>query len=358
MGNCLVTKLKGTVDADLPKLGEFRMKSHYVENFVANKTLFAGAGTVITVLDDNQDHYFYLEGAPANHLKTYTIPGNVDYARIWFSNGDYDISVIGKYTLTSLRFINDTVSSPNLNLEVNIDDLKYAPITEFASAGNHYVVGDIAAFAGKSMSIFSLEGTYVSGQLKSIDDITMLNDARINLKSVHALEGSLADWPSQASGALYLTNPCKITGTFADIANKTDIAQINLSSIRTIAGSINDLAKLTKLWEIAIYGNLGDYNGSIEAFVAGQIANGRTTAILNDAEHPTISLANVLKFATFGGNVLNVDGRAILTWESANKIVIYGGTAAEPTGYIYAKGATAEEIAAWEQAGKTVVVIN
>ena len=67
----------------------------------------------------------------------------------------------------------------------------------------------------------------------------------------------------------------------------------------------------------------------------------------------------VLNYATFGGTKYNEATYCYISWSSASVITIYVGA----NGYancprIYAKGATQDQIAAWQAAGKTIVQVS
>lgn len=89
-------------------------------------------------------------------------------------------------------------------------------------------------------------------------------------------------------------------------------------------------------------------------FVTSQVNAGRTTC-------SSLSIKNIQNAATFRGMEITCEENtsSFLTWDTSSKITLYmqASTIADCT-RIYAYGATAEEIAAWEQAGKTVVVVD
>lgn len=88
-------------------------------------------------------------------------------------------------------------------------------------------------------------------------------------------------------------------------------------------------------------------HGDVEALVSGFVSNGRSS------ETTGLSISNInYSHITFGDNYLVNNGK--LTWNGTSKITFITTNVNK----VYCKGATAEEIAAWEQAGKTVFVIS
>lgn len=154
--------------------------------------------------------------------------------------------------------------------------------------------------------------------------------------------------------ALSLSIQNDIEGSIAAFSNCTACEKLLIKSNPKLTGNIELLGKLTNLKELRVDGDTG-LSGTIERFVAAQIDNGRTSVNQEGAIKIYRATAGILRF---GGNVYNPGVEEYLTWESANKIIIYAGNSATDYTKVLAKGATAEEIAAWEAAGKTVTVVN
>jgi hypothetical protein len=154
--------------------------------------------------------------------------------------------------------------------------------------------------------------------------------------------------------ALSLSIKNDIEGSIAAFSNCTACEKLLIRNNQKLTGNIELLGKLTNLKELRVDSDFG-ISGTIERFVAAQIDNGRTAVSQENAIKIYSATAGALRF---GGNVYNPKVDEYLTWESANKIIIYAGNSATDYTKVLAKGATAEEIAAWEAAGKTVTVVN
>lgn len=141
-----------------------------------------------------------------------------------------------------------------------------------------------------------------------------------------------------------------ISGRLAAL-NKSTLLRINASD-SPITGVLSDLSNAVELGRIDI--SKTNIFGTIEDFVSGQVASGR-----NSPSNPILSLGLLFQ-VKFGGNNY---GRSFdsfgLTWNMTSKIIVgLGGRNESSWTTVYAKGATSEEISAWQQAGKTVVVIE
>lgn len=153
--------------------------------------------------------------------------------------------------------------------------------------------------------------------------------------------------------ALTSLAPFKGTGSFEYIKDLTNLNTLYLIG-PNFTGSIDDLGALTLLNNLQIYGG-SSITGSIESFVAAQRSHERT-----ETDTP-INCDYLMCYIPFHGYTVSTTLRRInLSW-TATKIIVYCGS---QVGYqnatdIYEKGCTAEEIAAWQAAGKTVTdVVN
>ena len=144
----------------------------------------------------------------------------------------------------------------------------------------------------------------------------------------------------------------KTHGNILSLASCPNIVDFMMANCPRIEGNITSIANKLKLSSLFIY--LTAITGSIEDVVTGQIEQGVVTG--------TISARGLASQLTFGGSIQtsDYDSGAVLYWNTASKIYFGLGNSANINSCttIYAKGATAEEISAWENAGKTVHVIS
>jgi hypothetical protein len=125
-----------------------------------------------------------------------------------------------------------------------------------------------------------------------------------------------------------------------------------IRSIGNIAGNIVDLCDKTSIKNISAWGNR--ITGDIYDFVTGQIEHGRETVSAESA----ISIDQAFSYLKFRGNTYSLGGNVFVTWESANKIILYVGNSIAQANKVVALGASASEIAEWQAAGKTVIVVS
>lgn len=324
MENCLVKKLKSVVNnSDLTTLGALKLNvsKKTISNINQQKlNIRAVEDIIVTAYGSGYFGTDNVSNIESQHYTTLSIPANTTTV-LFFKNEDYTVEIKSKYGL--FTFSNAEVS--NSIVSINIDDLSY-------SYSLHYI---------------AIEGTSSVGNIKELSSLTellTLNTANTQIK------GELQDISTLTTlTSLYISNCSNIKGSLSALQNMTSLQTLSFNHTNII-GTTQDLGKLTSL--SVCYVNRDTMSGTIEEFVATQINGGRLSV------SSPVFIGNLTKFATFGGQYYN-DANCLVTWESNNKIVVYaGGTSIAACTYVYAKGATAEEIAAWEQDGKTVVVVS
>ena len=180
MGNCLVTKLKGSVTADLPKIGE--LKLHQIFTSVQGVTL----GGTNLVIKTNGVGYFGVGSSAesvAQHLTEYThSSGDKNY---WFSAGEYDIIIENKYNINSI-----ILPAPSSQFKMSTEDIQYSNIRFLQAAygalygktenlknikpvslsviGNGSLVGTVDDFDFTNLTgVFSIGGTGIYGTIEN-----------------------------------------------------------------------------------------------------------------------------------------------------------------------------------------------
>ena len=142
-----------------------------------------------------------------------------------------------------------------------------------------------------------------------------------------------------------------LTGNVSDLV-RSGLTEINIVGTQ-ISGKLTDFSDCVSITTLSLAETL--VKDEIMDFVTRQVELERTTC-------SRITTQNIKNFAVFRGVTLeyasSVNG--CMSWDTASKVTIGLGnnTSLSNCPKIYAYGATAEEIAAWEQAGKTVVVVD
>ena len=291
--NCLVTKLKGTVDnKNLPKLGEFII--HTTQRTITNPSLQQGLGigckageqVAVRILGNG-----YLadtvEGLEGSTLKEYivTSPGK----KLFFTNGNYDIYIGNKYNCPIIS-TNDTENNYKPIFQLNLDELAYSPLT-----------------------ILSAYFTDTYGSIDSFKNITTLE--RIEL--------TLADHEA--------------SGNIESLLGSKDVLQKMVFGVMpNIIVRASDIGKFTALTDFNVYG--ATCSGSVEEIVAGQIDNGRTPG------DNVMRCPGLLRAFTFGGNLYNdYEGLTDISFESKTKILLLYHPGGSLTPTVFISGYTVEE---------------
>lgn len=321
--NCLVTKLKGSVDnASLLKMGQ--MKIHVsplksvVESSQRKLTLYAIEGKQISV-DTTGVGYFsvYNEADLSDPSKRYThyeMPSTIGSASFFFEvfpDAEYDIIISNKY---------------------NIRWFKYDTISQLNHSVFSFNLCDIAFSTG--MTEFNVNNSDVNGNIRELSKL--INLEKLNLVNTSGIQGRLSDMGSSV------------------INNIQSIKVSSTKSEKSIVAYLNDINGAINLREFAAdpIANAGE----ITTFVSAQKAAGKTVRTIEDALY-VYGISNSL---TFNGVNINTQNNAIhITWDNSNRIVVYADVFATPSSAptVYTKGYSQSEAEA-AFSGKTIIRVD
>ena len=212
MGNCLVTKLKGTVqNSNLLRVGEMRLCVNRIDNPSSETQRINLNFTEDVKLEIIGDGYFTNNTLVSNLGKSLIAKANVE-TLVYFSNGDFEIAILNKYALTKI----DTSTNKKTAIK-DIADLKY-------SSGLKY----LATNRVENVGYFS--------DIKSLTNLGYLNVSNANIN------GNLSDLKSFTHlGYLIIGNTSnKITG---NVSSLKDMTSLNTLAIQN-SDVIGDLATL------------------------------------------------------------------------------------------------------------------
>lgn len=215
--NCLVTKLKATVDnSNLKKLGVLDIYG------TGNADIGFKGSSPITVKCVSGT--MYSDSGRTQAITEKVIPVSTNSSYVYIVNGTH-IEVSSKYDITFFY------ATPTTEM-INTEDFKY------------------------STGITRLTVPQIKGNLSNLSGLT----------SCTALELVSSSAPYNFA----------LEGTAADIAGLTALTKINLVRAQHVIGSFESLGKCIALTDI----KLAESNiaGTVEAFVARQRGAGRTTA--------------------------------------------------------------------------------
>lgn len=364
--NCLVKELLANVQDTNPRYFD-KVILHVKEDTThassfpnINQLTFRGTD-VVKLKVIGSTGYFSESSALSTQLteKTYDFRGHEDVLiTIYVPNLTFDIEMSGVYCVNYIGLNGGGVDAIKSVISFNANEFGYndmervlltcsdcnfdiknverMPNLAYLTGKNSpNVVGNLEALKNRTFTYLQLSGTKVSGTLAQL----------------------LAIPAYQNKSAIDVSVLTEVGGDISALADETQLVTFNAVNNRQIFGSIESLVKLTNLTTLSLAGAYANaFTGSIENFVAGQIANGRSQVTISNK----IFCPWILTYATFGGNYYTTMGGHWLTWDSASKITIYYSTTSAFDNYshVYAKGATAEEITAWENAGKIVHIIS
>lgn len=233
MEKCLVTKLSGKVNADLPYLGELRLPIHTVQvtdvtqRRISLKTndpdckIFTADGSAKLCISNDLSN-------PSNSITYKNVIGSKQKLEIYCLDGDYDVIITNKYKITTLEAWNDkkmvwTLDLAKLSFCADLETLQFEP-------GFNGCYGDISSLSKSTKLKFVKFGVTYGGKNVS-GDIGVFS----NMKSITNLEftditgitGKLSSLNKLISLSVLSINESSITGTFEDLVK----AQCNAGRI-------------------------------------------------------------------------------------------------------------------------------
>lgn len=321
MKNCLVTKLKASVDNNsLPKLGVLQI------GIKANSSGFDQYSSMVNLRNSKQFTITAKNGAyfaesyagldsPATRLTSLTVPQNTTKA-IYVGNKDGILEISEKYTLV---YLGNTYAKSHPIMDLALSDLKYSTAVSTLGIGNQS--GDLSEIFGLPLVELRLHGPVTSDSIAFTS--TSFRVAYLNALNV---KGNLSQFPT-----------CPNLETL-DMGSSAIMGDITLIAKQPVGAMIN----------IINSGITGTIEGLVESFVDDYD--------VNTYDGKNIGLQPVFQGVTFGGTIHSTGGayRAYLSWIGKEKIWIsYGASSLATCPNILCKGFTQEE-AEEKWPGKTV----
>lgn len=217
MEKCLVTKLQGNVNGNLPYFGELRIPVHTVSNITE-----VMQRRIELVTNDPDCKIFTVDGSaklctsldllnPSNSITYKDVIGSKDKLSIYCLDGDYDVVITNRYKIKLLEAWNQkemvwTLDLAKLSYCADLETLRFDPgfngcfgdISSLSKStklkyvkfgytyGGKNVFGDIGVFSNmKSINDISLvDNTGITGKLSSLNNLILLSDLAINESSI------------------------------------------------------------------------------------------------------------------------------------------------------------------------------
>ena len=263
MAQCLVTKLKGVVNDDtIMHLGEFRIKISRVETPTGKTQGLNVRVNKEVTLEIIGDGYFTDSTLVQNKGKVLKIPASTAGigTNIYYSNGDYEIGLTEKYSLSGLQLystLEGSIGTGDMsNKSMSIDDLAYSELLSSISLASVNVSGNLSAFKGKNaLNSINLMSSQVEGNISALKDCLSLSGVILNNTLV---TGDI----SACQGLTALVNlnlsATKVYGDIASLVNLKNLSTLYLSGCGGNLSSLSGLSKLTvcSLQQCSVEGDL------------------------------------------------------------------------------------------------------
>ncbi len=238
MGQCLITKLKGVVNDDsIRRIGELRIKVSRRDSPSSKSQSLNVQFSKEVTLEIIGDGYFTDSALSENQGKTKTIPAQSasESTNLYYSNGDYEISISDKYALGKLTFYSNTENTVTVqdmsNKSFDIGELAYSNDITSVNMASTGVSGDISALKGKrALNAVNLTQSGVTGDISAFSESNM------------------------SSLTLSYT---EVTGDFSALANLTGLALISLSESK-VRGNLYSFSTLVNLSSLYVSGCVGE----------------------------------------------------------------------------------------------------
>lgn len=306
MGNCLVTRLKASVNnPDLPKLGYLLAK---MKNSSGGYVDFTYKGAIRVFIDGDNG-----SGHIKNIAGTTSRDNNRDNSFQKFSVGEYNVN-IEKGSLFK-AFYHSTGY-----MDIDLEQFKYCTSLEELSFGSH---PDPNAPSSKP----NQREYFWKGDIANLANLT-------NLK---ILKWDCKDMPYENH---------KVYGNIESLSNLTNLQELSIAEMKTFTGDIvKAFGKMVKLTDMRIANNA--CTGETIDLVAAWRSNGKTTGQL-DWNYMFASPG-----ITFGGKKYGSEfGVCTLSWEPDWCAVVASAYV------ICSKNTPSSKITEWQSAGKSVEVVD
>ncbi len=277
--DCLVTKLKGTVDdTSLLKMGEMRLKKSMVSSWNDKVQSFVIAFNEPVTLSIIGDGYFTDKEGTANKGKDLSISAGSSVS-VYVSNGDFEISIPNKYAISRFNF-NSGEGDDTLDAEMNksksfdVASLNYSNDLAYLSLVNTGAYGDARgwnfpmlenAYLGnldivlntKAIGTFKLVKDVIGAELNIDGDISELSGLTA-IQTLTLPQTDISGDIASLSGldtllVLNLNNCASVYGSLSSFTNLTRLTQLNLA-YTGVTGSIDSLSALADLTSLSITG--------------------------------------------------------------------------------------------------------
>lgn len=231
MTKCLLTKLKGVADnAELLHIGELRFNVKKNSSPTASSQYVVLSAIKDTEINIIGNGYISDSTFSENKGKNASLEANVA-SGIHFINGDYEVSIMDKYSLTNFGLSNSG------SFFANIDDLKYSK--ELSNLSGMFE-GNIDSIKGLNKLLgIKIFGNNLTGDLSAVSSL-------VNLESLDVAGNNITGDLSAVSGLVNMTKcyigTSKLKGNLNSLATCTKLVSASFPACNIIG----DIATLPK----------------------------------------------------------------------------------------------------------------
>ena len=265
--NCLITKLKGTVnDGSLPKLGSMLFK---LKTTTTNLVKIEAIGKDVSFSSADGSNVFSTSSGGEEKTNVINVSESNTVFYVDASKG-VTISIDNKYNLEKLD-VYRSADTNELTVDLNFEDLKYCKKLNWLALIYMKLTGDISALSGlTALTSIGLAGTQVSGDISALQNLTALTVIRLYNTNVTGSLDSLANLPS---GLILDMGNRTLTGDYFKFLNE------HTNSDVVCSGNFN---YTTKSWSGKSYRRVGG-----DDFTCNNLDN-----FLNDFQVVSVSSTN------------------------------------------------------------------
>ena len=191
--DCLVTKLKGTVnDGSLPKLGSMLFK---LRTTTTNLVKIEAIGKDVSFSSADGSNVFSTSSGGEEKTNVIKVGESNTVFYVDASKG-VTISIDNKYNLEKLD-VYRSADHNELTVDLNFEDLKYCKKLNWLALISMNLTGDISALQNlTALTSISFDSTQVSGDISALSGLTALTDIRLYNTNVTGSLDSLSNLPS------------------------------------------------------------------------------------------------------------------------------------------------------------------
>lgn len=299
--DCLVTKLKGTVDdTSLLKMGEMRLKKSMVSSWNDKVQSFVISFNEPVTLSIIGDGYFTDKEGSTNKGKNLSIStGNS--VSVYVSNGDFEISIPNKYAISRFNF-NSGEGDDTLDAEMNksksfdVASLNYSNDLAYLSLANTGAYGDARGWNFPMLENAYLANSDIVLNTKAIGTLKLVKDVIANALNI---DGDISELSGLTAIQTLNLSQTDISGDVASLSGLDTLLVLNINNCASVYGSLSSFTSLTKLTQLNL--SYTGVTGSVDSLSALADLASLSIAGLN-VTGDVSKLPNKIAFISGAGN--------------------------------------------------------